>query len=322
MKWVEMRTRNAVVDYIDYWTPRAGLAESFIVERLGLARRRILSWRKRYGKANRHNGSIPRSNQLESWEKETIIEYYLTHPREGYRRITYMMIDENLVATTPATVYRVLKSAGVMRQWNGKSSKKGQGFDQPLRPHDHWHTDVSYINISGTFYYLCAVLDGYSRYVVHWEIREKMEVRDIEIIQQRALEKFPGFETRLISDNGPQFISRGFKEFVRLSGMTHVRTSPFYPQSNGKIERFHGTYKNECVRPQTPLSLEDARRITEKYVSHYNDVRLHSSIGYVSPKTKLDGREREVFRLRKERLRKAKERRASNKRIKENKLEG
>ena len=299
------------MDYVKRWSGRTGLPERFFLSRLGITRRRIADWRKRYGLSNRHNGHVPRTNQLEEWEREFIVDYYLRHPLEGYRRITYMMIDEDAVATTPATVYRVLKRAGVMRKWNGKTSKKGDGFDQPTRPHAHWHTDVSYINISGTFYYLCAILDGYSRYVVHWEIREKMETSDIEIIQQRALEKFPGEKTRLISDNGPQFISRGFKDFVRISGLDHVRTSPFYPQSNGKIERFHGTYKRECVRPKTPLSLEDARRVTEAYVDHYNNVRLHGAIKYVTPRVKLEGREMEIFETRKRRLKEAQERRKS-----------
>lgn len=313
-KWVEPNIRDSVVDYIDHWKERTEFPERFFLERIGLARRRILNWRSRYGRRNKHNARIPNANQLEDWEKEAIVRYYLDHPLEGYRRVTYMMIDEDLVATTPATVYRVLKAAGVMRKWNRKASKKGTGFDQPKRPHAHWHTDISYINICGTFYYLCSVLDGYSRYVVHWEIREKMEERDVEIIQQRALEKFPGEKTRLISDNGPQFISRGFKEFVRVAGMTHVRTSPFYPQSNGKLERFHGTYKQECVRPKTPLSPEDARRMTAKFVDHYNEVRLHSAIGYVAPKTKLDGKEKNVFKIRKERLETAEKRRRKNNR--------
>ena len=98
---------------------------------------------------------------------------------------------------------------------------------QPLQPHEHWHVDVSYINVSGTFYYLCSVLDGCSRYVVHWDLRESMTEADVEIILERAKEKYPEARPRIISDNGPQFIARDFKEFIRISGMTHVRTSPY-----------------------------------------------------------------------------------------------
>ncbi|MFH1108921.1 MAG: DDE-type integrase/transposase/recombinase [Planctomycetota bacterium] len=84
---------------------------------------------------------------------------------------------------------------------------------------------------------------------------------EVEIILQRAREKFPGVTPRIISDNGPQFIAKDFKEFIRICGMTHVRTSPYYPQSNGKLERWHRSIKGECIRPGTPPSLEDARRV-------------------------------------------------------------
>jgi len=86
----------------------------------------------------------------------------------------------------------------------------------------------------------------------------------------RALEKSPEVQPRIISDNGPQFIAKDFKEFICQCGMTHVKTSPYYPQSNGKIERWHGTLKSECIRPGTPLSLDDARRIVEQWVEHYH----------------------------------------------------
>ena len=214
---------------------------------------------------------------------------------EGYRRLTFMMLDGDVVAASPSSVWRVLSQAGLLQRWNKKPSLKGTGFQQPLRPHEHWHVDVSYINIAGTFYYLCSVLDGASRYIAHWEIRESMKEAEVEIILQRAREKFPNASPRIISDNGPQFIAKDFKEFIRICGMTHVRTSPYYPQSNGKIERWHKSIKTECIRPGVPLSLEDARRIVELWVNHYNTVRLHSAIGYIAPLDKLEGRETQIF---------------------------
>ena len=218
-----------------------------------------------------------------------------------------MMLDQNIVAVSPSSTWRVFSKAGLLQKWNEKSSLKGTGFVQPLLPYDHWHVDVSYLNISGTFYYLCSFLDGCSRSIIHWEIREQMAEKDIEIILQRAKEKYPAARPRIISDNGPQFIAKDFKEFIRISGMTHVRTSPFYPQSNGKLERFHKTIKTECIRPGTPLSLDDARRIVEKYIEHYNTVRLHSAIGYVTPTDKLNGRDKEIFKERDRKLEEARE---------------
>jgi hypothetical protein len=120
---------------------------------------------------------------------------------------------------------------------------------------------------------------------------------------------YPDERPRIISDNGPQFIAKDFKEFIRIAGMTHVKTSPYYPQSNGKIERFHRTIKSECIRTQTPLSLDDARRLVTNFVAHYNDRRLHSAIGYITPRDKLEGRAPEIFAARDRKLAEARERR-------------
>jgi transposase InsO family protein len=218
-----------------------------------------------------------------------------------------MMLDRNIVAVSPASVWRVLHQANRLARWNRKPSKKGTGFQQPLGPHEHWHVDVSYINIRGTFYYLCSLLDGYSRSIIHWDIRESMTEAQVEIIIQRAKEKFPDARPRLISDNGPQFIARDFKEFIRISGMTHVKTSPYYPQSNGKIERWHQSLKTECIRPGTPLSLDDARRLVARYVAHYNTVRLHSAIGYVTPLNMMEGRQQQILAERDRKLEAARE---------------
>jgi putative transposase len=276
---------------------------------IGIATSKWHSWKNRYGKVNEHNAWLPRDHWLEDNEKQAIINFHDQHPLEGYRRLTFMMLDADVCACSPASVYRVLKGAGLLERHNSKPSKKGTGFVQPLKPHEHWHVDVSYLNIAGTFYYLCSLLDGCSRYTVHWEIRETMTEVDVEQIVQRAREKFPGVTPRIISDNGPQFIAKDFKEFIRLCGMTHVKTSPYYPQSNGKIERWHRTIKGDCIRTETPLTLEDARRIVARYVEHYNTVRLHSAIGYLTPKDKLDGREALIFAERDRKLEQARQRR-------------
>ena len=275
------------------------------LNRLELASSTFYDWKSRYGEINKHNGLIPRDFWLEAWEKQAIIDFYKEHPDEGYRRLTFMMIDADVVAVSPTSVWRVLHDAGLLRRWNTKPSKKGTGFRQPSHPHKHWHVDVSYINICGTFYYLCAVLDGFSRYIVHWDIRESMTESEIELILQVAKERFPETSPRIISDNGPQFIAKDFKEFIRICGMTHVRTSPYYPQSNGKIERWNQSVKRECIRPGTPLSLDDARRLVAIYVNHYNNDRLHSAIGYVTPRDKLEGRETIIFAERKQKLERA-----------------
>jgi putative transposase len=282
--------RDEVVDYVRHWSGKTQIGATQMVNWIGITRSKFYDWRLRYGKVNEHNAWIPRDFWLTDLEKRAIITYYLDHPLEGYRRLTYMMMDEDIVAVSPSSVYRVLSNAGILSKWDRKPSKKGDGFEQPLKPHEHWHIDISYINISGTFYYMCSVLDGFSRSIVHWDIRPSMTESQVEIILQRAREKFPEATPRIISDNGPQFISRDFKEFIRISGMTHVKTSPYYPQSNGKLERYHKTIKGTCIRVHTPLTLENACCLVADFVGHYNNKRLHSAIGYVTPSDKLAGR--------------------------------
>lgn len=302
-------TRDQVVDFVRRWSQKSEISAGRFIPWLGVTASKFYSWRERYGRVNEHNGWIPRDFWLEEWEKQAIVAFHREHSLEGYRRLTFMMLDADVVAVSPASVWRVLSQAGLLNRWTGKPSRKGTGFEQPAGPHQHWHVDVSYINVHGTFYYLCSVLDGYSRLIVHWDLKESMREADVEIILERAKETYPEARPRIISDNGPQFIARDFKEFIRISGMTHVRTSPYYPQSNGKIERWHKSLKGECLRPGTPLSLEDARRLIGRYVDHYNTVRLHSALGYVTSADMLAGRQAEIHAARDHKLEEARRQR-------------
>jgi len=294
---------------VRYWSERTGIAATLLVLWIGIQQSKYFHWVGRYGKANEHNGLVPRDFWLTPEEKAAIVSYARAHPLDGYRRLAFRMMDDDVAAASPTTVWSVLTQAGLMGKRTTSPSRKGTGFEQPTAPHEHWHIDISYINVCGTFYYLCSILDGYSRYLVHWDIRCQMTESDVELIVQKARELFPEARSRIISDNGPQFIARDFKDFIRLVGMTHVRTSPYYPQSNGKIERWHKTLKQTAIRPQTPLTLEDALRVVGRFVDKYNAERLHSAIGYVPPKAKLEGREQQIFDMRDERLDAARARR-------------
>lgn len=290
------------------WSQKTELPLCRLVRTAGLGLSKFYNWKERYGRANEHNAPIPRDFWLEQWEVQAILQFQAQYPLEGYRRLCFMMLDRDIVAVSPASVYRVLRKAGLMAK-GFKPSRKGTGFVQPLQPHEHWHVDISYLNIAGTFYYLCSVIDGASRYIVHWKIRTSMTEAEVEIILQAALERFPTARPRIISDNGPQFIAKDFKEFIRLAQLTHVRTSPHYPESNGKIERWHGTLKRDCIRQKTPLDLEQAKQVTSEFIHHYNTVRLHSAIGYVTPKDRLENRHLEIFQARDKKLEAAREKR-------------
>jgi putative transposase len=183
--------RDQVIDFVRRWNERTEIATQRLVRWLGVASSKFYDWQSRYGQVNEPKGWVPRDFWLEAWEKRAILDFYDRYPREGYRRLTFMRLDADVVAVSPASVWRVLHRAGRLARWNRKPSSKGQGFQQPPGPHQHWHVDISYLHLAGTFYYRCSVLDGYSRYLVHWEIREVMTEAEVEIILQRAREKFP-----------------------------------------------------------------------------------------------------------------------------------
>ena len=126
-----------MVDYLNHWTLRAELPAKQLLAWLGLSASKFHQWRKRDGRPNEHNGHMPRDGWLAEWEKQAILDYHDQYPLEGYRRLAFMMLDDDVVAVSPSSVYRVLKVAGRLdRKWQ-KPSKKGTGFVQPLRPHEH-----------------------------------------------------------------------------------------------------------------------------------------------------------------------------------------
>ena len=276
--------RDNIIEFTRLITAKTNISQKQLLSMLGVSASKYYSWRPRYKSPGNHNGSLPKKHWILDWERAAIISYAGTHPEEGYRRLTYMMLDDDIVAVSPSTTYRVLSQAGLLNIWNrSRKSTKGTGFVQPGKPHRHWHVDIKYVNFRGTFLFLISVIDGYSRYIVHHELRMNMQQYDVQLTIQRALEKHPNVKPRLISDNGSQFISRDFNEFIRLAGLQHVRTSIAYPQANGKIERFHKTINIECLKTTSMIDLEDARKQVAGYINKYNTERLHGSLFYLTP---------------------------------------
>jgi hypothetical protein len=166
--------RDEVVDYVAKWSGRTELPAHQLIRWIGVGMSKFYDWRKRYGKVNEHNALVPRDHWLEAWEREAILRFYAEHPLEGYRRLTYMMMDADVVAASAATVYRVLAAAGCFARWNRTESAKGKGFQQPLTPHvsaprttlpaiwRRWHV----LRFSGTS---CVVLRDESR-ARYWAI--------------------------------------------------------------------------------------------------------------------------------------------------------
>jgi putative transposase len=285
---------------------RTVLSRRWLINRIGIGTSRFYDWNQRRGQPNQHNGQVPKKHWILPQERSAIVDYCQHRIEQGYRRLTYMMLDDNIAAVSPATTYRILKDQGLLNRWQPTTTGKKRGFDQPNKVHQHWHIDISFVNILGTFCFLISLLDGCSRYIVHHELRTNMTEVDVEITIERAREKFPNVNPRIISDNGPQFISKEFKQYMRSCQLEHVFTSPYHPQSNGKLERFYRTIKSEEIRKNSYLSLKDARKQIEQYIIYYNTVRLHSAIYYLTPEDVLSGRTQQRLKQRQDKLDRAK----------------
>lgn len=145
--------------------------------------------------------------------------------------------------------------------------------------------------------------------ILAWDIRPTMREIDAEIVLQKAREAYPEARPRIITDQGSQFKGREFKAFIAQWQASHVMTSPYYPQSNGKLERFHQTLKDQVIRPLTPLDVAEAKRITGDFIDYYNTTRLHSAIGFIAPKDRLEGRHQQIHVDRDKKLEEARRRR-------------
>lgn len=280
---------------------------------IGLKKVTYYRWLKRTGQPTRHNGKIPKSHWLTPEEIKNIEDYAREHHsfndyylRDGYCRIAYSMLDEDIVAASPSSVYRVLKRAGLLNLWNtAKKNLKGSGFKQPDGPHKHWHTDIKYLNFNGSFLFLISVIDGYSRFIVHHEIMHTMTSYDTELVVQKAKDKFPGVKPRIITDNGAQYISKEFKQFIKQAELEHITTSVKYPQANGKIELFHRSINQECLRIISPVTFDEYKTYVEDYINFYNTKRLHASLNYLTPEDYLLGRINDKLKIRETKLEKA-----------------
>lgn len=252
------------------------------------------------GKVDRPPSNTPKSHYVTPEERSAVISFAREHLECGYKRLAYMLVDSGIAAIRPTSVYEILKAENLIGRWKKPdilAHKKG--FDQPLVAHEQWHTDIAYLIILGSQYFLISVLDGYSRAIIHHDVRIKMETTDVEIVIQRALDTLPktASRPRIISDNGSQYISGQFKLFLRNSGCAHSKARVRHPQSNGKIERWHKTIKTECVRKTALGALDEAKSVIKQYVHHYNETRLHSALNYLTPSDYLKGPEHVATRL-------------------------
>jgi transposase InsO family protein len=200
------------------------------------------------------------------------------------------MPDEGIAAVSPASVYNVLKRHHPGKDRQPPKEEEAKGFVQPVGIHEQRHLDFSYIRIAGAFYYFISILDGYSRKILVWDWCETMDGINAEVLVAKAKELFPLAMPRIISDNGGQFCSKDFRELIALLEFEQTFTSANHPQSNGKLERFHRTFKTEHVRQSAYFGYADAKDGMKCRIDYHDTMRLHSAIWYLPPEDVFQGR--------------------------------
>ncbi len=232
-------------------------------------------------------------------EKEAVLEYALTHPQEGYRRLTWMMVDEDVAYLSPSSVYRILRDADLLYRWK-RSCRSGKAPPEPTRPNERWHTDIMYLRVQDTWYFLVTVLDGYSRYVVHWDLLPSMTAAAVRVVVQDALRK-TGANPEIVTDNGTQFKAKDFKELVRDFALEHIRIRTYHPESNGKLERYHRSTR-DALEEEDLRNLGRTREIIDRWVQIYNQNRLHAGLQYLTPQEYWSGNPEQRISGRREKL--------------------
>jgi len=263
---------------------RTNLPLEYLLKHAGISKRTWYEWMQRRGVETKHNNNIPKNYYLTPEEERAMVGYIIANPLKGYRVLCYEMIDKNIAFVGCTSVYNIIKRHNLGKKWVETQEMKKKGFDQPVRIHEQWHIDFSYIKIDGAFYYFIGILDGYSRKMLNWRLCSNMEGINAEILVAETMELYPeATGVRLICDNGSQFISKDFKELLVLLELKQTFTSANHPQSNGKLERFHKTLKTEHVRRSAYINYQDACVRMAQWIAYYNSERLHSAIWYLTP---------------------------------------
>lgn len=279
------------------------------LKELGIPKRTFYNWYDRYkqsgydGLAPKNRASNSQWNRIPDMIRNQVVEYALERPELSPRELAHSMTDHKDYFISESSVYRILKSRGLITSPAYIVMKAGNEFkDKTTRPNQMWQTDFTYFKIIGWgWYYLSTVLDDYSRYIVHWELCSNMKVDDVTRSIDHALDKAglsKGNAPKLLSDNGSCYISSELSDYIQDKGMRHVRGRPNHPQTQGKIERYHRSMKNVVKLENYYLPGDLVQRL-EEFVEHYNNHRYHESLDNLTPADVYFGRGSKILNQRK-----------------------
>ena len=275
---------------------------------LGVPRSTFYGWYARYQDEG-YDGLAPRSTaRLQTWNtipdsvREQVVDVALENTELSPRQLACHMTDMQDYFISESSVYRILKAYDLVTSPVFQVVSAKDEFDKKTsRINELWQTDFTQFKvIDWGYYYLCTVLDDYSRYILAWRLAVTMGSTDVEETLNAAV-ALTGVDRikvkhrpRLLSDNGPAFISEALKQYLKRYQIEHVRGAPYHPQTQGKIERYHRSMKSIVKLDvyYTPSQLEDA---IASFVSYYNQHRYHESLQNVTPADMYFGRQQTIL---------------------------
>jgi len=290
---------------------QSSLSVKQTLARLDIHRSTFYAWLKRYEaggiNALEDRKPVPRSawNKLPEEEQVAIVDLALEKPALSPREIAVTYTDEKERFVSESTVYRLLKAQDLITSPAYILMEAGDKFQHPTtRVNEMWQTDFTYCKIIGWgWYYLSTILDDYSRFILAWRLCTTMAASDVSDTLDDALD-FTGLDQvqvkhkpLLLSDNGPSYIASDLADYLDDKGMDHTRGRPYHPQTQGKIERWHRSLKNQILLENYYLPGDLEQRIGE-FVDYYNHERYHESLNNLTPSDVYYGRGQQVLERR------------------------
>jgi transposase InsO family protein len=240
-------------------------------------------------------------NRIPDQIKAQVVDLALQHPEKSSRQLAWHFVDKMKYFISESSVYRILKGFDLVQSPAFEMVSAKDKFEKPTQQvHELWQTDFTQFKVlDWGWYYLSTILDDYSRYIIAWKLAPTMAANDVEETLELALEK-SGLEKarvrhrpRLLSDNGPAYLSKDLKKFLKRKDIEHIRGAPYHPQTQGKIERWHRSMKN-VVKLQNYYSPSQLAEAIEDFVEYYNNHRYHESLDNMTPVSIYYGKEKEV----------------------------
>jgi transposase InsO family protein len=275
---------------------------------LDVNRSSFYEWYRRYrqegydGLASRKPKMRKFWNRIPDHEKERVVAIALEHPEQSPRQLSCHITDKCGYFISESSVYRILKAYDLVPSPAYIVMAASDEFRHPTKKvHELWQTDFTYLKVTGWgWYYLGSVLDDYSRYIIAWKLFTTMGAGDVKELLDLAVERSGTSQVavrhrpRLLSDNGPCYLSGELRDYLQDRGIGHTRGAPYHPMTQGKIERFHRSMKNE-IRLQHYYLPGELEQEINRFIGYYNNERYHESLNNVTPADVYGGRYEEVI---------------------------